>query len=70
MRACNNARCRGKKLPAKGRHSCGCRHRNRDSHIGLFSAFDAFFAITRQSVPLKANGKLRFAEDEGYIRIF
>jgi hypothetical protein len=37
---------------------------------GLFSAFDAFFAITRQSVPLKANVKLRFAEDEGYIRIF
>jgi hypothetical protein len=36
---------------------------------GLFSAFDAFFSITRQSVPLKANGKLRFAEDEGYIRI-
>ena len=36
---------------------------------GLFSAFDAFFAITRQSVPLKASGKLRFAEDEGYIRI-
>ena len=36
---------------------------------GLFSAFDAFFAVTRQSVPLKANGKLRFAEDEGYIRI-
>jgi hypothetical protein len=36
----------------------------------LFSAFDAFFAITRQSVPLKASGKLRFAEDEGYIRIF
>jgi hypothetical protein len=35
---------------------------------GLFSAFDAFFAVTRQSVPLKANGKLRFA-DEGYIRI-
>ena len=38
--------------------------------LGLFSAFDAFFAVTRQSVPLKANGKLRFAEDEGYIRIF
>jgi len=37
---------------------------------GLFSAFDAFFAVTRQSVPLKADGKLRFAEDEGYIRIF
>ena len=36
---------------------------------GLFSAFDAFFAVTRQSVPLKANGKLRLAEDEGYIRI-
>jgi hypothetical protein len=35
----------------------------------LFSAFDAFFSITRQSVPLKASGKLRFAEDEGYIRI-
>ena len=35
----------------------------------LFSAFDAFFSVTRQSVPLKANGKLRFAEDEGYIRI-
>jgi hypothetical protein len=37
---------------------------------GLFSAFDAFFAVTRQSVPLKAKAKLRFAEDEGYIRIF
>jgi hypothetical protein len=36
---------------------------------GLFSAFDAFFAVTRQSVPLKANGNLRIAEDEGYIRI-
>ena len=37
--------------------------------FGLFSAFDAFFAVTRQSVPLQASGKLRFAEDEGYIRI-
>jgi hypothetical protein len=37
---------------------------------GLFSAFNAFFAVTPQSVPLKASGKLRFAEDEGYIRIF
>ena len=36
---------------------------------GLFSAFDAFFAVTRQSVPLRANGKVRFAEDEGYLRI-
>jgi hypothetical protein len=37
--------------------------------FGLFCAFDAFFPITRQSVPLKAKAKLRFAEDEGYIRI-
>ena len=37
---------------------------------GLSSAFDAFFSVTRQSVPLKAKTKLRFAEDEGYIRIF
>ena len=37
--------------------------------FGLFSAFDAFFAVIRQSVPLKANGKLRFAQNEGYIRI-
>ena len=36
---------------------------------GFFSAFDAFFAVIRQSVPLKAKAKLRFAEDEGYIRI-
>ena len=36
----------------------------------LFSAFDAFFSVTRQSVPLKAEAKLSFAEDEGYIRIF
>ena len=37
---------------------------------GLVSASDTFFSITRQSVPLKAKDKLRFAEDEGYIRIF
>ena len=37
---------------------------------GLFSAFDAFFAVTRQSVFLKAKAKLSLAEDEGYIRIF
>ena len=37
--------------------------------FGLFSAFDAFFAVTRQSVPLKAREKLRFSEDEGNIRI-
>ena len=36
---------------------------------GLVYASDTFFSITRQSVPLKAKGKLRFAEDEGYIRI-
>ena len=48
----------------------GCRHRNSDSHIGTLSVFDAFFAVTRQSVPLKAKAKLRFAEDEGYICTF
>ena len=37
---------------------------------GLVSAFDTFFSVTRQSVPLKAKAKLRFAEDEGYLRIF
>jgi len=36
---------------------------------GFFSAFDAFFSITRQSVPLKPKAKLRFAEHEGYVRI-
>jgi hypothetical protein len=36
----------------------------------LVYASDTFFSITRQSVPLKAKAKLRFAEDEGYIRIF
>jgi hypothetical protein len=34
------------------------------------ATFDAFFSVTRQSVPLKAKAKLRFAEDEGYIRIY
>ena len=36
---------------------------------GLVYASDTFFSIIRQSVPLKAREKLRFAEDEGYIRI-
>jgi tetrahydrodipicolinate N-succinyltransferase len=36
---------------------------------GLVYASDTFFSITRQSVPLKAKGKLRFAKDEGCIRI-
>ena len=35
----------------------------------LVSAFDTFFSVTRQSVPLEAKDKLRFAEDEGYVRI-
>jgi hypothetical protein len=37
---------------------------------GLVYASDTFFSITRQSVPLKAKDKLRFAKDEGYIRLF
>jgi hypothetical protein len=36
----------------------------------LIFASDTFFSVTRQSVPLEAKDKLRFAEDEGYIRIF
>ncbi len=36
---------------------------------GLVSASDTFF-VTRQSVPLEANDKMRIAEDEGYFRIF
>ena len=36
---------------------------------GLVYGSDTFFSITRQSVPLKAKDKLRFAEDEGYISI-
>lgn len=35
----------------------------------LVYASDTFFSITRQSVPLKTRDKLRFAKDEGYIRI-
>ena len=35
----------------------------------LIFASDTFFSVTRQSVPLEVNGQLRFAEDEGYIRI-
>jgi len=35
----------------------------------LIFASDTFFSVTRQSVPLEVNGHLRFAEDEGYIRI-
>ncbi len=35
----------------------------------LIFASDTFFSVTRQSVPLEAKDKLRFAEDEGYIRI-
>lgn len=37
---------------------------------GLVYASDTFFSITRQSVPLKAKAKLRFAKDEGYVGIF
>jgi hypothetical protein len=35
----------------------------------LIFGSDTFFSVTRQSVPLEANGQLRFAEDEGYVRI-
>ena len=35
----------------------------------LIFASDTFFFVTRQSVPLEANSQLRFAEDEGYVRI-
>ena len=35
----------------------------------LIFAFDTFFSVTRQSVPLEAKDKLRLAEDEGYLCI-
>jgi len=35
----------------------------------LIFASNTFFSVTRQSVPLEVNSQLRFAEDEGYIRI-
>jgi hypothetical protein len=35
----------------------------------LIFASDTFFSVTRQSVPLEAYSQLRFAEDEGYVRI-
>jgi hypothetical protein len=37
---------------------------------GLVSASDTFLSVTRQSVPLEAKDKLRFAEDEGYVRLY
>ena len=37
---------------------------------GLVSASDTFFSVTRESVPLEAKDKLKFAEDEGNVRIF
>ena len=37
---------------------------------GLVSASDTFFSVTRQNVPLEAKDKLRFAEDEGSVRLY
>jgi hypothetical protein len=37
---------------------------------GLVSASDTFFSVTPESVPLEAKDKLKFAEDEGNVRIF
>ena len=36
----------------------------------LFFAFDAFFSVTRQRVPLKAKLKIGVTEDEGDICTF
>ena len=71
MRPCNNAGCRGKKLPSKGRHSYGYGHHNRgDSPIETSFCIRSIFSVTPQSVPLEAKDKMRVAEDEGYFRIF